>query len=96
MKHANEQKALWKPISNPVRLLILCPQKSKLRVSYRKQKIQVCRGALSDESKAKYRPVSNISVPIQGTKDTWSDWYLETVNTLHDIENLPHMLHQPQ
>ena len=38
MKHANEQKALWKPFSNPVRLLILCPQKTKLRVSYRKQK----------------------------------------------------------
>ena len=33
-------------------------------------------GALNDESK--YRPVSNIYVPIQWTKHTWSDWYLET------------------
>ena len=49
------------------------------------------RAALNDESKAKYRPVSNISVPIQWTKDTWSDWYLETVNKLYNIENLTHM-----
>ena len=55
-------------------------------------KIKVGRAALNDESKAKYRPVSNIYVPIQWTKDTWSDWYLETVNKLHNIENLTHML----
>ena len=33
-------------------------------------KIQVGRGALNEESKGKYQPVSNISVPIQWTKDT--------------------------
>ena len=42
--------------------------------------------------KAKYRPVGNIVVPIQWTEDIWSDWYLETVNKLHNIENLALML----
>ena len=37
--------------------------------------------------------ISNISVPIQWTNDTWSDWYLETVNKLlHNMENLAHMV----
>ena len=55
-------------------------------------RIKVGRGALNEESKAKYRLISNSFVPIQWTKYTWSDWYLETVNKLQDIENLAHML----
>ena len=54
------------------------------------------RAALNDKSKAKYRPVSNIVVPIQWTEHIWSDWYLETVNKLHNIENLAHMLSNTQ
>ena len=55
-------------------------------------KIKVGRGALNDEYKAQCWPVSTIFVPIQWTKDTWSDWHIETVNKLHNIENLAHML----
>ena len=63
MKHANEQKALWKPISNPVCLLILCPQKTELNISYRKQKrlqmqtvyTTICRG-----KSVLYQPLSAV------------------------------------